>query len=513
MIHESRSVAEGRLHLPGGDASPDAPIGAVMTPSAWARWVVARSSAVATLVAGGSVLEPTCGDGAILDALVEAAVDAGLEPGRALGRIWGVDREARLVEAARHRLQARWGVPMPRGRLVVSDILQWSPARRFDCVVGNPPWVTYADLPEHYKPAARRAFVELGLVADRRSVLLGASRADLATAVVHRVLTGLLARDGSATFLLPLSVFANDGANNRFRSLVAQANVALTELHDLSACDVFAGRAHTRCGVASFREGRETTWPVRLFRHSRDACEESSLVRVGELDSPLIESSAAMLPRVVVPPGSVPRQGVNTCGANAVYFVERLRERGDDVEIRDGTGRLHTVPRRFVYPVATPVEFVGARVPARWVVLPYEASTGRPLGTLDGTGLERFFAAHRERLVARKGRMLRSAIEAGRWWSMLGVGTYCFGPWKVMWEAYGRGHFNPRAFGMHDGQPWQANQALQAFLPVDDEVTASTIVRRLSDPSIEQWLRAHGTAGTMNWAQPGRIKRLLVPAS
>jgi hypothetical protein len=195
-----------------------------------------------------------------------------------------------------------------------------------------------------------------------------------------------------------------------------------------------------------------------------------------------------------------------------VFFVEREGEAGAGrVLVRDGTGRATVIPSRFLFPVATAAVFRGARSPDRWVVLPYDRASGRPLGTLKNTGLEAFFAPHREHLERRKGTMLRAMIGRGQWWAMLGVGPYCFAHWKVAWEAYGRSEFIPCVLGVVDGQPWQANQSLQAFIPLHDEATARAVARRLADPAIASWLRAQGTAGTMNWAQPGRIKRILAP--
>src|SRR5262249_34078752 len=156
-----------------------------------------------------------------------------------LSRIWAVERDPWRLPEIQGRLRARWGTGLSRGHLVAADILDWTPPRRFDAAIGNPPWVTFADLPETYKPFARERFVALGLVADRRRLLLGASRADLSALVVQRVHAELLAPDGCATFLLPLSLLSNDGANNRFRRLsTPEGPVALVHVHDLTANDV-----------------------------------------------------------------------------------------------------------------------------------------------------------------------------------------------------------------------------------------------------------------------------------
>ncbi len=91
------------------------------------------------------------------------------------------------------------------------------------------------------------------------------------------------------------------------------------------------------------------------------------------------------------------------------------------------------------------------------------------------------------------------------WWALLGVGPYNFAPYKIVWEAYGRKKFSPQIF---EGQ-WQANQALQAFIPCDSEKEAKNILQKLENPVVEKILLSHRMEGTMNWAQPGKIKKLI----
>lgn len=88
---------------------------------------------------------------------------------------------------------------------------------------------------------------------------------------------------------------------------------------------------------------------------------------------------------------------------------------------------------------------------------------------------------------------------------MLGVGEYNFFPYKIVWEAYGKTTFNPKIFEGH----WQANQSLQAFIPVRTLDEAHRILNELLDERIENYLLSLKMEGTMNWAQPGKIKKLI----
>ena len=119
--------------------------------------------------------------------------------------------------------------------------------------------------------------------------------------------------------------------------------------------------------------------------------------------------------------------------------------------------------------------------------------------------LQAYLCTHEARLRSRKGVLLGSQLKRGYWWALLGVGPYNFFPFKIVWEAYGRADFRPRLF---QGR-WQANQSLQAYIPLRTEDEARRILSLLADGRIEHYLRTMKMEGTMNWAQPARIARWL----
>jgi hypothetical protein len=119
--------------------------------------------------------------------------------------------------------------------------------------------------------------------------------------------------------------------------------------------------------------------------------------------------------------------------------------------------------------------------------------------------LQSYLEENNESLRSRKGVMLNAMLNRGHWWAMLGVGEYNFFPYKIVWEAYGKTTFKPTIF---EGN-WQANQSLQAFIPVKTLEEANRIHAELSDKQIENYLLSLKMEGTMNWAQPGKIKKLI----
>ncbi|MBK6418736.1 MAG: hypothetical protein IPF79_06060, partial [Ignavibacteria bacterium] len=166
------------------------------------------------------------------------------------------------------------------------------------------------------------------------------------------------------------------------------------------------------------------------------------------------------------------------------------------------------LPQRLIYPLITSTDFKSEDpTPSKWVLLPYN-SNGKPLDArqLDTCPeLLRYLESHKTTLQNRKGVMLKAMMSRGAWWALLGVGPYCFQPYKIVWEAYGKSKFKPKIF---DGK-WQVNQSLQAFVPVKTMNEAERVLAALSASEVERYLLSLKMPGSMNWAQPGKIRKLI----
>lgn len=500
---------------------PDGPVGAVFTPRPWAVWLAEAGGAVDAWLAGATVLDPTCGRGDLLLGLLAAARRRGLPPRDwPVHRLYGVEREPTFLRQFVRQARAEFGVEWPRDRLTCADFLRAAPALRTDVLLGNPPWVNFADLPDGDKAALKPLFLRYGLIADRRRLLLGSSRIDLAALIIAKAVADHLRPHGTASFFLPLSLVFNDGAHAGFRRFRAgDASFALEAIFDLTACDVFAGIA-TRYGAGRFRRDALTCPPVPCFRGRPGAWRRSWAAPLAGPDGPFaVADTAAELerlravPRIPVAPGVRPRQGVNPCGASRLLFLDGVRPLDEKrVEATSAALGRAVLPRRFVYPLLGGAQFNdGVAPPRQWVLLPHDPATGRPLAA-EQVAAEPELAAYLDRgrsaLAGRRGRWLAAWIGRGQWWALLGVGPYCFAPYRVAWPAYGADRFAPRVFECWGGQPWQGRQALHAFVACDSRGAAEGLAAALGRPEVEAYLRAFGAAGTRSWAQPGRLGRL-----
>ena len=459
------------------------PLGAVFTPLPWARWALDRLDAPARVASGALFCDPTAGAGVFAWALAEAwAGPSGtFDPGWCR-RITLVDRDGDFLETFARRWHQRWGFAFPEANLIETDVVTHPPDRRFDLVAGNPPWITYPDLEpedqERYKPW----FSTLGLVGRPSELLLGRSGLDLAALVTARAFESLVTPGGRAGFFLPLSLFHNEGAPGRWRKWKPDT------VFDLSDSRPFPG-VSTRCGWAEFSPGRTPPRPLPYFtggpenwvRHDAVADSEGGPWRL------LVPGTSSALPHLRLEPWQRPRQGINTGGCNAAFHVATPPPGVDG---------------QYVHPLAGKVD--------RFILVPYDRQ-GRLLDEdeLVRSGLAEWWSPSSEKMEARKGVLLGSQLSRGRWWALLGVGAYAFAPYKVIWSAYGKHKLDAAVFGPRDdGKVWQADQALQAYVPSLSEDDAHRVADFLNGDEVAAYLEGSRGAGTRSWAQPGRFRAL-----
>ena len=480
-------------------------IGAVFTPIRWAKWLVHKYGVASKWIQGATICDPTSGKGVFIFALMDIAEQEGLKiDDEALARLFVMERDGTFLEEFENLFLQRFGRAFPRENMIRTDVIINNPLRTFDFLIGNPPWANFNDLPALYKETLKVYFLDAGLVNDRRGLLLGSSRVDLAALVIYTVVNSNLRPNGHAAFFIPLSLLMNDGAHSGFRTYrTRECRFSVREVWDFNKTEVFPDIL-ARYGAVYLQRDASPHYPISYHVNEEGKWSNKLAAPVGLSNAPLsvVDSvtdheKLSAVNRILLREEQKPRQGVNTCGANDVFISDSFPD----------------VPGEFVYPLITRFEFRSdCRAPTKFIVLPYDRSSGQPLSETVAKAhapLWEFLMKHRDKLENRRGVMLNSWIRRGRWWALLGVGKYSFSPHKVVWEAYGKRDFTPTVFSSIDDQPWQANQALQAYIPCVSRSEADKLAERLRSSGIQQYLKSMKAEGTCNWAQPGRIKRFL----
>ncbi|HRN52076.1 MAG TPA: class I SAM-dependent methyltransferase [Gemmatimonadaceae bacterium] len=177
-------------------------------------------------LADQTLLEPSCGDGAFLAAVVDRLVESERVhktrvrwENRALeSAICAVDLSETAVSSARRVIVERLtfaGCPKPRARALAAkwavqgDFLLQEWDRRFDFVVGNPPYVRLEDLPKRVLAEYRRRFETL------------TDRADVYIAFFEQGLR-LLSATGSLAFICA-NRFAKNQYGAELRKLISES--------------------------------------------------------------------------------------------------------------------------------------------------------------------------------------------------------------------------------------------------------------------------------------------------
>ena len=484
-------------------------IGDVFTPIKWAEFAIEKFKIFDEWLNGASVFDPTMGEGNLLEALITF----GLKKGFTIDQLptyllYGNELNQNFYEIAVRKFHEKYNIDISH-QLWNQDILALS-KKTFDIIFGNPPWQNFVDLPEEYKTKIKQEFLKYGLVEDQRNLLLGGSRIDIAALIIQKVIKDFLKTKGRAFFFLPLSLFLGGGANKYFRKYkIAHIMYSVKKIYDFNELDIFE-HVSTRYGLAYFKRDERQGFPIefeRLEKHiwvkyrARPVLDSTAPLSVlkSKEDDPLLNFTP-----IRIQEESLPRQGVNTCGANSVFFFNSYEEIDSKMCLVSG----HKLPKKYIYPLVTSSNFRESELkPSKWVLLPY-SKNGRPLKKeelLSEESLFNYLLKYKKVLQNRKGSLIGSWIKKGCWWSLLGVGGYSFFPYMVVWEAYGKNHFKPMLL---TGE-WQANQSLQAFIPLKILDEAKQILCELQNPVIESYLLSFKMEGTMNWAQPGKIRPLL----
>ncbi|MCS7076962.1 MAG: SAM-dependent methyltransferase [Bacteroidia bacterium] len=497
----------------------DIKLGTFFTPLEWGLWAVRQYNLTQKWLQGATIFDPTCGEGHLFEALIEDALRAGqtkhLLP---FENLYGVELNIHLYEKLCQKMYSKYQWKVDSQRITCSDFLFYTAQKEFDIILSNPPWQTFNDLPPSYKPIIKPLFVKYGLVEKTNQILLGKSRIEIAALIVMKSIAKHLKTNGEAVFFIPMSILLNDGANEQFRTYkTLNVDFAITEVYDFLGVTVFE-EVKTRYGLIHIQKNQKMKFPIPYYQNEQNEWVRYSAKPIFNFTDPLskIENQEWMNElnensKIVLPKQFIPRQGINTCGANDMFIFDDYQEVSQDlVSLSNKKQRNIILPKKFIYPLLVSKNFnsnIHSHEVSKWILLPYQTD-GKPLELSQieqYTELYDYLYFNRPFLAYRRGKMINTWIKRGYFWALLGVGKYNFKRHKVVWEAYGRREFKPKLFtGI-----WQANQSLQAYISIDEFYEAQQVLIQLCQGKVEKYLQSMNMQGTMNWAQPGRIKKII----
>lgn len=289
-----------------------------------------------------SILDPTCGDGAFLAPVLRRRTALIGDPATALSQIAGFDLSPLAVVSARARLAfaatadapperradelrriakrrratrpnepilpifhldaVRDRVPTLAAPPFAPDSASSAPlpdyfnarrwaaspdfARRFDVVVGNPPWIAWDRLSAEYREATKERWRERGLFTLSGSAARhGGGKKELAGLLVYETLDRRLRDGGVLAFVVPKSLFQSRDAGNGFRRFGSNPDATrptpfcVLEIDDFSEAPLFTG-VSSKFATFCARRGEPTRYPIPVRRWRATEVDETPIAQL-----------------------------------------------------------------------------------------------------------------------------------------------------------------------------------------------------------------------------------------
>jgi len=370
----------------------------------------------------------------------------------------------------------------------------------FDFVAGNPPWVNWESLPDGYRKETMHLWADCGLWRLKKKggmeTILGKSKRDLSTLMLYESMRRYLKDGGRLGFVITQSVFKTGAAQGfrHFRILTDHRSkeipVRVESADDFTDFQPFEG-ATNRSAMIVLRRGLPTTYPMKRYTvwqklpgKSLRAELNLTLEEVKKLTRRLPyhakpvdakdktsswitarEKALDALKKVLGKSDYQAREGVNTGGANAVYWLKDVEPVGKDPHTgkqliralnltegqKSGIRQIHEpflLEEELVYPLLRGRDVQRWRAkPSAWILMVQDPKARRGIEVLKmqreyphaWSYLKGFEEELRERAAfkryfTRKDKNSRKAVETGPFYSMFNVGEYTFAKYKVMWR-------------------------------------------------------------------------------
>ncbi|WP_234408469.1 Eco57I restriction-modification methylase domain-containing protein [Marinilabilia salmonicolor] len=238
-------------------------IGDVFTPVRWACFAIEQFGIFERWMKGATIFDPTMGQGNLLIALVEYGVEKGFNLKELpILNLFGNEINTNYHKKALQFFLDEFNTDMS-GNFSNRDILELPPVP-YDIVLGNPPWQTFNDLPDNYKKKIKPCFEKYRLTGNKKNLLLGHSRIDIAALIIKATIQEFLKPGGNAYLFMPLSLLLNDGAHETFRSYTStEAPFSPVEVFDFNKEDVFNKIATRYAGSFSEKQTPRVSHPVQ----------------------------------------------------------------------------------------------------------------------------------------------------------------------------------------------------------------------------------------------------------
>jgi len=501
------------------------------------------------------LLDPACGTGTFLALAAQRLKAAGSPLKHILGQIAGIDINPLAVMSAKINLILSLlddfranREPLTLPIYQADSILDPPELGAFHIIAGNPPWINWESLPDDYRETSRGLWQQYGLFPHMgMDTILGKGKKDLAMLMTYAAADHYLAMGGKLGFIISEPTLKAPDAGEGFRRFqIGDVPLCVLHVDDLTHIKPFKG-IMTRAALLVLQKGKATCYPVPYTLWKKTAYGKALLTnspldviksrtrRIELVAGPMVSDDLASVwisgkPEALAAVrklfGSSPYQahaGAYTGGANAVYWLNVLEQRGDRLLIRNiiaGAKRPVAqveaeIEAQFVYPLLRGTDV------QRWIATPgaailmvqnptqrqgYAEDWLRTCYPLTYAYLKQF-----EDMLCQRAAYKRYFKANAPFYSMFDVGDYTLSPIKVIWQGLGRREMRAAVVNTGADKPLICNQAMHPFIALTDADEAHFLAACLNSAPFEFAVISHTQYGGKSFAQPGILKRLNLP--
>ncbi len=279
----------------------------------------------------------------------------------------------------------------------------------FDYVVGNPPWINWEYLPQSYREDIKELWQKYKLLPRKKGKgYLTESAVDFSVLFLYASIDAYSKTHGSFGFVITQSVFKSELRGQGFRRFALPDR---SPLRPLSAQDFVQVKpfefADNKTGVILLKKSEPTAYPFpyKVWHRTGNFSEDAPLEEVyknmsfEELDAwPVSDDEGApwvtgtkqiagvLFRKLLGQSEYAPCIGIDTIGANSVYWVRVVKKTGKDavlVENLFDIGDKHVTPKLAKVPVDLVYPLIRGQNIHRWnydvkqfILLPHNADTG-----------------------------------------------------------------------------------------------------------------------------------------
>lgn len=350
----------------------------------------------------------------------------------------------------------------------------------FDYVIGNPPWIAWENVPKNYRDKLRKIFEEYKILPEKSQAR---TNIDISMVFTYRSMGKYLKDNGMLGFLIPETLFSSIAGEGFRRFFLEPSNTPIKVLksHNMVSLQPFES-AQNKTAMIIAKKGEPIEYPIPYYQWKKKRKGEllpslelktvKNYTEKNKLWAEPIGGPPQKVEKTVAPWIKLHRKndlkkirkivgksiykrkvhvGVDTMGANGVFFINLKRSRGEKLVLKNqkSAGRKDVkektgiVEKDLVYPIV-----LGKNVsrwkatPREYIIIPHNSTSGKVLPNENMTSnypnSYNWLRNFKEFLEARKGFGGKSIEGSHSFYTLFKIRESTFYPYKVIWKEHGK---------------------------------------------------------------------------